>query len=101
MGLVEPRYSLYTGAMLDELKRLKKAVRDKCLECSGGTPAEVALCELEDCPLFPFRLELWPSLFDGGRANGRAGAEPGGEEGGEDGGESRARPELPEQFKLF
>ena len=50
--------------MRDELKKLKKAVRDKCLECSGGTPAEVALCELEDCPLFPFRVELWPSLFD-------------------------------------
>lgn len=50
--------------MRDELKRLKKAVREKCLECSGGTPAEIALCELEDCPLFPFRMELWPSLFD-------------------------------------
>lgn len=83
--------------MLDELKRLKKAVRDKCLECSGGTPAEVALCELEDCPLFPFRLELWPSLFDKGRSDGRARAEPGGEPNGESG----ARPGLPEQFKLF
>lgn len=50
--------------MREELKRLKKAVKDKCLDCSGGTAAEVALCELEDCPLFPFRMELWPSLFD-------------------------------------
>lgn len=49
--------------MRDELKRLKKAVREKCLDCSGGTAAEVALCELEECPLFPFRMELWPSLF--------------------------------------
>lgn len=64
--LVERRGSLYTASMRDELKRLKKAVRDKCLECSGGTPAEVELCELEECPLFPFRMELWPSLFDAG-----------------------------------
>lgn len=49
--------------MPTDLKKLKKAVRDKCLECSGGTAAEVALCELDDCPLFPFRVELWPSLF--------------------------------------
>lgn len=79
--------------MRDELKRLKKAVRDKCLECSGGTPAEVALCELEECPLFPFRMELWPSLFDG------APESPAGQP--DAGGGSAPEAEQPPQLKLF
>lgn len=33
-----------------------KAVRAFCLECSGGSPAEVKSCPREVCPLFPFRL---------------------------------------------
>lgn len=74
--------------MQDELKRLKKAVREKCLDCSGGTAAEVALCELDDCPLFPFRVELWPSLFDAPKDEG----EPGGPESPMQG---------PGQFSLF
>ena len=84
---------LYTAPMRDELKRLKKAVRDKCLECSGGTAAEVALCELEDCPLFPFRMELWPSLFE------TPGADAATAEGCPAQGDESA--DKPEQFKLF
>lgn len=79
--------------MRDELKRLKKAVRDKCLECSGGTAAEVALCELAECPLFPFRMELWPSLFEMPEAGGL----PAGGEATED----EDATEKAEQFKLF
>jgi hypothetical protein len=32
-----------------------KAVRRKCLDCSGGSRAEVADCLVRQCPLFPFR----------------------------------------------
>lgn len=80
--------------MRDELKRLKKAVRDKCLECSGGTSAEVALCELAECPLFPFRMELWPSLFEMPEADEL----PAGDESGPEG---EGAAEKAEQFKLF
>lgn len=33
-----------------------KAIRRKCLDCSGGSHTEVADCLLRQCPLFPFRL---------------------------------------------
>ena len=32
-----------------------QAIRAKCLDCSGGSYAEVARCHLEHCPLHPFR----------------------------------------------
>lgn len=88
---MKPGCYLYTAPMRDELKRLKKAVRDKCLECSGGTVAEVALCELEDCPLFPFRVELWPSLFE----------VPSTDELSSNNEQLEDTAEKPEQFKLF
>lgn len=34
---------------------ISRAVRKHCLECSGGS-ADVALCLVRDCPLWPFRL---------------------------------------------
>ena len=33
-----------------------KAIRAKCLECSNESPAEVKICSIENCYLFPFRL---------------------------------------------
>lgn len=33
-----------------------KAIRAKCLDCSGGTPSEVRDCLVWQCPLFPFRM---------------------------------------------
>jgi hypothetical protein len=33
-----------------------RAVRAKCLDCSGGSPAEVTDCRVPTCPLYPFRL---------------------------------------------
>lgn len=33
-----------------------KAIRKKCLECSGGDKQEVRKCFLHQCPLFPYRL---------------------------------------------
>lgn len=32
-----------------------RAIRAKCLECSGNSHAEVAGCLVSRCPLYPFR----------------------------------------------
>ena len=32
-----------------------KAIRTKCLDCSGGMPSEVRDCLVRNCALFPFR----------------------------------------------
>jgi hypothetical protein len=39
-------------------KKLIKAIRAKCLECSGGQRKEVKLCPIKSCPLWPYRLSL-------------------------------------------
>ena len=41
-------------------KRMKtltplKAIRANCLDCSGGSPAEVRLCVIPDCPLYCYQ----------------------------------------------
>ena len=33
-----------------------RAIRGKCLDCSGGSTKEVELCKAMDCPLWCFRL---------------------------------------------
>ena len=33
-----------------------KAIRFKCLDCSGGNVAEVRGCGIPKCPLWPFRM---------------------------------------------
>jgi hypothetical protein len=38
-----------------------KAIRVKCLDCSGGRPKEVRLCESVDCPLHRFRFGRNPN----------------------------------------
>lgn len=44
-------------AEVPEEKRLTplKAIRAKCLDCSGDSKKELALCPVEDCPQWPFR----------------------------------------------
>ena len=41
-----------------EEKRLTpiKAIRAKCLECSGGNNAEVRNCVIPSCQLYPYRM---------------------------------------------
>lgn len=39
-----------------------KAIRAKCLDCSGGSSAEVKACELTHCPLHKFRLGKNPNI---------------------------------------
>jgi hypothetical protein len=33
-----------------------KALQKYCVECVGGSTHEVPLCQIRDCPLWPFRL---------------------------------------------
>ena len=37
-----------------------KAIRAKCIDCSGFNSKEVKLCEITDCPLFSYRLGKRP-----------------------------------------
>ena len=37
-----------------------KAIRAKCIDCCGGSARDVALCEISDCPLFPYRFGKRP-----------------------------------------
>ncbi len=32
-----------------------QAIKVQCLDCSGGSPKEVTLCHIVNCPLWPFR----------------------------------------------
>jgi len=42
------------GLKTKELTPLK-AIRAKCLDCSGGNAQEVRKCPVKTCPLWPFR----------------------------------------------
>ena len=33
-----------------------KAIRAKCIDCCVGEMAEVRNCQIEKCPLYPFRM---------------------------------------------
>ena len=37
------------------LSVLLKAIRKKCLDCSGSVKKEVDECNLTTCPLYPYR----------------------------------------------
>jgi len=44
-----------------EVKQVKrmgraKAIRLKCIDCSGGSLSEVRLCPVVDCPLYEYRM---------------------------------------------
>lgn len=41
-----------------------KAIRKKCIECSGGSYKEVRLCPCDDCPLWPYRFGRKPQKTD-------------------------------------
>lgn len=32
-----------------------KAIREKCIDCCCGSTTEVALCDMDDCPIWAFR----------------------------------------------
>ena len=37
-----------------------KAIRAKCLDCSGESSHEAKLCPISDCPIYPYRLTQPP-----------------------------------------
>lgn len=41
-----------------------KAIRKKCVECSGGSYREVALCTVKKCPLYAYRFGKRPKDED-------------------------------------
>ena len=41
-----------------------KAIRAKCLDCSGYQPKEVRLCPVRDCHLWPYRMGRRPREED-------------------------------------
>lgn len=43
-----------------EIQRPLKAIRSKCLDCSGGQPKEVRFCSVIACSLWPYRLGKRP-----------------------------------------
>lgn len=43
-----------------ESPSMAKAIRRKCLDCSGGYVNEVRDCGAESCPLFPYRFGANP-----------------------------------------
>lgn len=40
------------------IRKLLKAIRNNCLECSGGVASEVADCSMKECPLYAYRMGL-------------------------------------------
>ena len=44
-----------------------RAIREKCIDCSGGSPAEARRCEATACPLWPFRAGRHPWLRSRGK----------------------------------
>lgn len=45
-----------------EIKSPLKAIRAKCLDCSGDYLKEIKECPITDCPLYPFRTGKNPFL---------------------------------------
>jgi len=55
--LVDELRAKYPGmARLADTGHRQKAIRLFCLECMGGSAAEVGRCESHACPLWPYRL---------------------------------------------
>lgn len=38
-----------------------RAIRSKCLDCSGGSAMEVRECTVKQCALYPYRMGKRPS----------------------------------------
>lgn len=49
------------GIEQKEAKTPMRAIRLKCLDCSTGSAHEVSLCEVDDCPLWKYRMGKNPN----------------------------------------
>jgi hypothetical protein len=45
------------------MKTPMKAIRAKCLDCSGDSYSEVKLCPSTECPLYPYRFGKRPKMI--------------------------------------
>ncbi len=52
-----------TGKPLNVLTPVK-AIRAKCLDCSGWQPSEVRQCTIKDCSLWPYRMGRRPDTSE-------------------------------------
>ena len=53
----------------DSIKRpIVKAIREKCIDCSGGSPGEVRRCPVKQCALWPYRMGTNPFAQARGRS---------------------------------
>ena len=48
------------GKKIIEKLTARKAVQLFCSECMGFSPKSVKFCEVDDCPLWPFRTHKTP-----------------------------------------
>ena len=47
-----------------KIKTPIKAIRQNCLNCSGGSYKEVKQCVIHNCPLYPYRMGRRPNQID-------------------------------------
>jgi hypothetical protein len=47
-----------------------RAIRAKCIDCSGGSKPEVKHCPITDCPLWPYRMGKNPARAGKGPKHG-------------------------------
>jgi hypothetical protein len=53
----------------EPIKRpILKAIREKCIDCSGGSPGEVRRCPVRQCALWPYRMGTNPYAHARGRS---------------------------------
>lgn len=50
-----PKRKLSVGVKVVEKPSMAKAIRAYCIGCGGGVTTSVRDCNLERCPLFPYR----------------------------------------------
>ncbi|MDD2656852.1 MAG: hypothetical protein PHQ18_04810 [Patescibacteria group bacterium] len=46
---------------MEKTKSPLKSIREKCLDCMGGQPKEVRVCESIDCALYPYKFGKNPN----------------------------------------
>ena len=48
--------------MTDKILTPLKAIRAKCMDCCCGQAKEIKLCNLKNCPLYPYRMGKRPKV---------------------------------------
>ena len=48
--------------MADKILTPLKAIRAKCMDCCCGQAKEIKLCNMKNCPLYPYRMGKRPTV---------------------------------------